>query len=198
MKNCFYIVVCLLTIISCNNSRVKRTPNSDLMINTPKPESVPQTADDTSKQELPYSDKKILHDETERLDTSVNNFDISYIIQDKNDEIIVDTTDPSRPSYYAGREIILDVKYHKKEILHKKITRDLFKSDFAGDMGGIEKYSICSFFLDSTYLDKKIFFHLCITIPDTDVGNDYEISVSNKGEMEIKELDEPLWEDDEG
>ena len=127
MKNCFYIVVCLLTIISCNNSRVKRAPNSELMINTPKPESVPQTADDTSKQELPYSDKKILHDETERLDTSVNNFDISYIIQDKNDEIIVDTTDPSRPSYYAGREIILDVKYHKKEILHKKITRDLFK-----------------------------------------------------------------------
>jgi len=166
------------------------------MINTPKPESVSQTANDMSKQELQNSDKDIIHDVTEKLDTTVNNFDISYIIQDKNDEIIVNTNGSS-PMYYAGREIILDVKYHKKDILHKKITRDLFKSDFTGNMGGIEKYSICRFFLDSTYLDKKLFFSINISIPDTDVGSDFVISVSNKGEMEIKDVYLPFEGDEE-
>lgn len=50
---------------------------------------------------------------------------------------------------------------------------------------------------DSTYLDKKLFFSINISIPDTDVGSDFVISVSNKGEMEIKEVYLPLEGDEE-
>lgn len=36
-----------------------------------------------------------------------------------------------------------------------------------------------------------------ISIPDTDVGSDFGISVSNKGEMEIKDVYLPLEGDEE-
>jgi len=51
-----------------------------------------------------------------------------------------------------------------------------------------------SSFLDSVYYDKKLFFSINKCIPNTDVGGNFAISVSNKGKMEIKDVDQPYYE----
>lgn len=192
-KICLYFVVFILTLTSCNNSGAKRTQkNSDTIVSS---EII-----DTLKQEQSFLKKKVITEESIKRDTTVNNYDISYIIQD-NDDVIktfpitdgkgLDTV------YYAGREIVLDIKYSKENILYKKISRDFFKSYIPKEE--IEKYSITNFSLDKIDNSGKIFFTISLCHPDTDICYWFELSVSNKGNIEIKDTtsDKDVYEDDE-
>lgn len=192
-KICLYLVIFILTLTSCNNSGAKRTrKNSDTIVSS---EII-----DTLKQEQSFLKKKVITEESIKRDTTVNNYDISYIIQD-NDDVIktfpitdgkgLDTV------YYAGREIVLDIKYSKENILYKKISRDFFKSYIPKEE--IEKYSITNFSLDKIDNSGKIFFTLNLCVPDTDNCYWFELSVSNKGNIEIKDTtsDKDVYEDDE-
>lgn len=192
-KICLYLVIFILTLTSCNNSGAKRTQkNSDTIVSS---EII-----DTLKQEQSFLKKKVITEESIKRDTTVNNYDISYIIQD-NDDVIktfpitdgkgLDTV------YYAGREIVLDIKYSKENILYKKISRDFFKSYIPKEE--IEKYSITNFSLDKIDNSGKIFFTLNLCVPDTDNCYWFELSVSNKGNIEIKDTtsDKDVYEDDE-
>jgi len=87
--------------------------------------------------------------------------------------------------YYAGREIILDLKYFKKSILSEKINRDFFSSYIPKEE--IDKYSISYFNLDSIDNNEKIFFTISLCVPETDICYWFEISVSNKGDIEIQD-----------
>ena len=122
-KICSYLVIFILTLISCNNLGVKRAKNSDTIMST---EII-----DTLKQEQSFLKKKVLTSNSIKRDTVVNNYDISYMIQDNDDVIkafpIIDGKGLDTV-YYAGREIILDIKYSKENILYKKISRDSFNS----------------------------------------------------------------------
>ena len=57
-------------------------------------------------------------------DTTVNDYHISYVAQDNEEEIIYSSED----HYFVGREIIMDIKYLNDSVLHKKLTRDFFSS----------------------------------------------------------------------
>lgn len=179
-KICLYLVIFILTLTSCNNSGAKRTQNSDTIVSS---EII-----DTLKQGQSFLKKKVITTNSIKRDTTVNNYDISYIIQD-NDDVIktfpitdgkgLDTV------YYAGKEIVLDIKYSKENILYKKISRDFFNSYIPKEE--IEKYSISYFSLDKIDNSEKIFFTISLCVPETDICYWFELSVSNKGNIEIKD-----------
>lgn len=176
----FYLFICFLALTSCNNSGAKRTPNSEVIVSS---EII-----DTSKQEQTFLQKKLLSVNPIKRDTTVNNYYVSYIIQDNDDKIkTFPITDGKGLDtiYYAGREIILDLKYFKKSILSEKINRDFFSSYIPKEE--IDKYSISYFNLDSIDNNEKIFFTISLCVPETDICYWFEISVSNKGDIEIQD-----------
>jgi hypothetical protein len=87
--------------------------------------------------------------------------------------------------YYAGKEIELDVKFLKNNILHKMINRELFNSYIPENE--IVKYSISYFNVDKVN-NTNIFFTISLCIPETDICYWFELAVSNKGDIEIKEI----------
>ena len=144
---------------------------------------------DTLKQEQAFLKKKVLTTNSIRKDTVVNNYDVSYMIQDNDDLIktfpIIDG-EGLDTVYYAGKDIIFDIKYSKENILHDIISRDFFNSYIPKE--DIEKYSIDYFSLDKVDNSEKIFFTISLCHPDTDICYWFELSVSNKGDIEIKDI----------
>jgi hypothetical protein len=113
---------------------------------------------------------------------------VSYVIQDNNDIIkTFPITDGKGLDtiYYAGREIILDIKYLQKNILRDVINRYFFSSYIPKEE--IEKYSISYFNLDRIDNNEKIFFTISLCVPETDICYWFELSVSNKGDIEIQD-----------
>ncbi len=113
---------------------------------------------------------------------------MSYVIQDNNDIIkTFPITDGKGLDtiYYAGREIILDIKYLQKNILRDVINRYFFSSYIPKEE--IEKYSISYFNLDRIDNNEKIFFTISLCVPETDICYWFELSVSNKGDIEIQD-----------
>ncbi|RHO50383.1 DUF4738 domain-containing protein [Tannerella sp. AM09-19] len=51
----------------------------------------------------------------------------------------------------------------------------------------IAKYSICSCNVDSVDKNERIFFNINLCMPDTDICYWFELSISNKGNIEIKD-----------
>ena len=180
-KISLYIVVFILTLTSCNNLGDKRTGSNDAITSS---EII-----DTLKQEQSFFKKKVFTTNSIKRDTLVNNYDISYIIQDNEDIIqtfpIIDGKGLDT-LYHAGKEVILDIKYSKEDILYKKIGRDFFNSYIPEEE--IEQYSISYFSLGKVDNSEKIFFTISLCHPDTDICYWFELSVSNKGNIEIKDI----------
>lgn len=176
----FYFVIVPLILTSCNSSGSRKEPKSDVI--------VPSEIIDTAKQEQPFSQNKVFRTNPIKRDTTINNCHISYVIQDNHDIIktfpIIDGKGLDTV-YYAGREIILDIKYLENNILCKKIDRDFFNSYIPKEE--IEKYSIYYFNLDRVDNSEKIFFSLSLCMPESDICYWFELSVSNKGDIEIKD-----------
>ncbi|MDD2244973.1 MAG: DUF4738 domain-containing protein [Dysgonamonadaceae bacterium] len=176
----FYLVVLFLTLTSCNSSGAKKSFKNDVIVSS-------DTIDKTNQVQS-FFKKRVLGSNPIKRDTTINSYHVSYIIQD-NDDVI--TTLPITDGkgldtvYYAGREIILDVKYLKDNILHEKINRDFFNSYLSKEE--IEKFSISYFNLDRVDNNEKIFFSISLCIPETDICYWFELSVSNKGDIEIKD-----------
>ncbi|WP_455499165.1 DUF4738 domain-containing protein [Coprobacter sp.] len=176
----FYLVVLSLTLTFCNSPEAKKTYKSDRIVSS--------DTINTTKQEQSFKKKKVISSDPIRKDTSINKYHVSYIIQD-NDDVIktLPITDGKGLDtvYYAGREIILNIEYLKDNILHEKINRDFFNSYIPKEE--IAKYSICSFNVDSVDKNERIFFNINLCMPDTDICYWFELSISNKGDIEIKD-----------
>lgn len=125
-----------------------------------------------------------------RRDTTVNDYHISYVAQDNEEEVIYYSED----YYFVGREIIMDIKYLNDSVLHKKLTRDFFSSYIPKEE--IEKYSIYYFSLDSVGHNGNVYFCLNVCQPDTDICYEFQLSVSRTGDIEIRKLEE-YYESDE-
>lgn len=125
-----------------------------------------------------------------RRDTTVNDYHISYVAQDNEEEVIYYSED----HYFVGREIIMDIKYLNDSVLHKKLTRDFFSSYIPKEE--IEKYSIHYFSLDSVGHNGNVYFYLNVCQPDTDICYSFQLSVSRTGDIEIRKLEE-YYESDE-
>ena len=176
----FYTVVFFQALISCNSSGTKKTFKNDEIVS-------PDTIDKT-KQEHSFFLKRVLGSNPFKRDTTINNYYVSYIIHDNDDVIMtLPITDGKGLDtvYYAGKEIDLDVKFLKNNILHKMINRELFNSYIPENE--IVKYSISYFNVDKVN-NKNIYFTISLCIPETDICYWFELAVSNKGDIEIKEI----------
>ena len=177
----FYLVVLSLTLTFCNSPEAKKTYKSDRIVSS--------DTINTTKQEQSLRKKEVISSDPIRKDTSINKYHISYYIQD-NDDII--KTFPivygkgSDTVYYAEREVLLNIEYLKDNILHKKINKDFFKSYIPKEEIG--KYHISYFNLDSVNKNETIFFNIVLCMPDTDMCYWFELSISNKGDIEIEEI----------
>jgi phosphoribosylaminoimidazolecarboxamide formyltransferase/IMP cyclohydrolase len=177
----FYLVVLSLTLTFCNSPEAKKTYKSDRIVSS--------DTINTTKQEQSLRKKEVISSDPIRKDTSINKYHISYYIQD-NDDII--KTFPivygkgSDTVYYAEREVLLNIEYLKDNILHKKINKDFFKSYIPKEEIG--KYHISYFNLDSVNKNETIFFNIVLCMPDTDICYWFELSISNKGDIEIEEI----------
>lgn len=180
----FYLISLVLIIISCNNSGTNKTSNS--IIGSIK--SI-DTLETESKQEQSVLQKIIHHSNLIKRDTTVKNCHISYIIQD-NDEVI--TTYPVTDGkgldtvYYAGREIILDIKYSNGEFLNKKINKAFFASYIPNKE--MQKYSISYFNLDNVDNNERIVFSISLCIPETDICYWFELYVASKENIKIENV----------
>lgn len=181
-KNYFYSIILFFTLTFCNGlGGEKKTNNSNA--------SVSSEIIDTSKQEPPFKPKrvKVLHSNSINQDTIVSNYHISYIIQDSDDVIMTYPITDGKgldTVYYAGKEIVLNIKYLENNILHKKINKYFFSSYIPKKE--MEKFSISYFNIDKVDNGKIIFFIISLCIPETDICYWFELSVSNKGDIEIK------------
>lgn len=176
----FYTVVLFQALISCNSSGTKKAFKND--------EIVSDDTIDKTKQEHSFFKKRVLGSDPFKRDTTINNYCVSYIIHDNDDVIMtLPITDGKGLDtvYYAGREIDLNVKFLKNNILHKMINRELFNSYIPENE--IVKYSISYFNVDKVN-NKNIFFTISLCIPETDICYWFELAVSNKGDIEIKEI----------
>ncbi len=180
-KACLYLVIFILTLTSCYNSGAKRTNNSNTIVSS---EII-----DTLKQEQSFLKKKVLTNNTIKRDTTIINYDISYTIQDNEDVILTSAITDGKgldTVYHAGKVIILDIKYSKENILYKEISRDFFNSYIPEEE--IEQYSISYFSLGKVDNSEKIFFTISLCHPDTDICYWFELSVSKRGSIEIKDI----------
>lgn len=186
----FYLVFLFLTLTFCNSPEAKKTHKHDII--------VPYDTINTTKRAQSFLKKKVLSSSPIRRDTTINNYYVSYIIQDNEDVIkTLPVTDGKGLDtvYYAGREVILNIEYLKDNVLHEKINRLFFNSYIPKEE--IEKYSISYFNLDRVDNNERFFFTISLCVPETDICYWFELSISNKGNIEIKDttLDEDEDED---
>lgn len=183
MKKCyFYSTILFFTLTSCNGLGVeKKTNNSNVFVSS---EII-----NTSKQELSFAPKKVFHSNSINQDTIVSNYHISYIIQDSDDVIMTYPITDGKgldTVCYAGKEIVLNIKYLENNILHKKINKYFFSSYIPKKE--MEKFSISYFNIDKVDNGKIIFFIISLCIPETDICYWFELSVSNKGDIGINTI----------
>jgi hypothetical protein len=185
-RSSFYLLSLVLAMISCNNTGTKKTSNDVVIVSS---ENI-DTSRLNAMQKKPGLQNKVYYSNPIKRDTIVSNYRISYIIQDNN-EII--TTYPITDGkgldtvYYAGREIILDVKYTQGEFfLQKKINRAFFSSYIPNKE--ISNYSISYFNLEQIANDEKIVFSVSLCVPETDICYWFELYVSSGDTIAIKNI----------
>lgn len=174
--------------MSCNSPKANNAVKTDV--------AVLSDTINAKKEEQSFVEKPVFGSDTIKRDTTINCFYVSYIIQDNDDIIetfpIVDGKGLDTVCY-AGREIILDVKYKNENILQKKIKRDFFNSYIP--KSEIDKYSIYYFKLNRVDKGNRMFFDISLCVPETDICYWFELSISNNGDIEIK--DTTLDDDEE-
>lgn len=182
-RNYFCLIGCIIILISCDSFNTKKISNKKVV----QTENIETSRLDISQKQSMV--QKIYHSTTIKRDTIVNNYHLSYIIRD-NDEII--TTYPITEGkgldtvYYAGREVFLDIKYPNGEFLNKKINRSLFASYIPSKE--IEKYSIYYFNYERVSKSNEIVFSISLCIPETDICYWFELYISNKNDIKIKNI----------
>lgn len=189
-KICYYIIISLLTLMSCKKPNIEKTTETDVVM-------LSETIN-TIKQEQSYHKKKVFDSDPIKRDTTINNYSVSYLIQNNKDVIatypIIDGKGLDTV-YYSGSEVLLSIEYQSDKILQKKINRDFFQSYIPKEE--IEKYSIYYFGLDKVDNNERLVFNISVCVPETDICYWFELFVSNKGNIEIKDvsLNEDMYED---
>ncbi|MDD3037132.1 DUF4738 domain-containing protein [Bacteroides sp.] len=198
-KSYFYLLILVAIITACNNLKSKSSNETEVF--TASSDTLLIVSDDTLDAKRKLKEEKlpedIYHFETEKQDTIIGDYYISYTIKD-NAEIIatypVVADKGLDTAYYAGREVELNIKCKDTTLLHKQIDKKTFASYIPIEES--EKMTIYYFRLEKVNDEKKeITFSINICIPDTDICYSFEINIMNGKDMEIKEVisEEEEW-----
>lgn len=174
-------ITIILFWISCNSQK-NRSDNSNISV------LYTDTMKKNAKSTNLIPPNEIYHSNPIKKDTIIGNYYISYTIQDNNEVIAtypvvdrkgLDTT------YYAGREVLLDFKYKQNLSLNKKITKMEFTSYIPKE--DIHKYAIYYFDIEKED-NEGVVFSVSLCVPETDVCYWFELCITKKGEIKIKEI----------
>ena len=178
MKKNIYLSVFFLFVlgVACNNN--SQSDKIELI-----------TFNDTSLQSGPkqipsYPANKICYFDSIKVDTIINNYKISFLVQD-NKDIITRIRAVGDTSYYACNDVILDIQPHDYRPIHVKISRLMFTS-FVPE-NELCKYHISSFHIKSVNTE-GISFTTNLCMPDTDICYFFELFVSNEGDIRITDI----------
>ncbi|MBP1616080.1 MAG: hypothetical protein H6Q13_3528 [Bacteroidetes bacterium] len=194
-RNYFYLfVLALAGMSSCNNLENKTLNRANATTTTRDSAQLNMAV----KQVQSALQKKVSHFDLTKRDTVVDCYHISYIIQD-NDEIIINSSMVDRTDldtqYYAGREVILDIKKNGDKILHKRINRAFFSTYISKKE--MQNYSIYYFNFEKIDIDKGVIFRVSLCIPDTDICYEFELCVTDKGDIIIKDVSGGIVEEED-
>ncbi|MGL6119616.1 MAG: DUF4738 domain-containing protein, partial [Fusobacteriaceae bacterium] len=125
-------------------------------------------------------------------DTVIGKYQISYKSQSNKHLFIprsrYENNETDTTSYYGDRDIILNLKKDGKYILkNRKITRTDFRS-YMDDNETMVSLLLTYFRVERVESDRIVFF-IAYCIPDTGGGHWFELTITDKGEESIEELD---------
>ena len=180
----FYLMILVVFITSCNNSETKKVATNNIKVSKDTVDTIMAKPE----QKQPLVNDKIIHESPIHVDTIINKYHISYILKD-NDEIIINNSG----AVFAGREVLLEIKYDGRRILNQKIDRTDFSSYIPSKE--IKNFSILRFRLERVEKDNSLIFWVNICVPDSDYCYQFELNVSSNGSVKTKEIDYEYEED---
>ena len=125
-----------------------------------------------------------------KTDTVIGRFQISYLIKENGDTIYRTGIDGMGNSYldkYPDRSVFLTLKHDGNMILsNKKIGKKDFDSIIPSDK--INEFQLWSFFINHVD-EQEVSFRINNCVPETDFCYLIELSVSNKGDFTLQEID---------
>lgn len=158
MKKNIYLLALYLCVLggACNNNSQSGKIESIVFNDT--------LLESNCKQIKSYP-ANICYFDTIKVDTVINNYKISYLVQD-NKDIITRIRAVGDTSYYACNDVILDIQPLDRKPIHIKIGRLMFTSFVPENELG--KYHISSFHIKGVNTE-GIFFNTNLCMPDTDI-----------------------------
>ena len=180
----FYLMILVVFVTSCNNSETKKVATSNITVSKDTVDTIMAKPE----QKQPLVNDTIIYESPIHVDTIINKYHISYTVQD-NDEVII----TNGGTVFAGREVLLEIKYDGKNILNRKIDRTDFSSYIPSKE--IKNYSIYYFGLERVEKDNTLTFEVSVCIPDTDISYEFELNVSSNGSIQTKEIYLEIEED---
>lgn len=126
-----------------------------------------------------------------KIDTTMECFQIYYLIKENEDTICktgVDSKGNSLLLKYPDRSVFLTLKQDGNTILSNK---EILKKDFESIIPHeeIKNYQLWSFTINDVD-EQRVYFHVNICIPDTDLCYLIELSISSEGKFSLQEIDE--------
>jgi len=180
----FYFIALVVFITACNNSETKKVATSNITVSKDTIDTIMAKPE----QKQPLVNDTIYHEKPIHVDTIINKYHISYTFQD-NDDVITDITG----LVFAGREVLLEIKYDGKKILNRKIDRTDFSSYIPSKE--IKNFVIEYFILERVEKDNSLIFEVNICVPDSDYCYQFELNVSSNGSVKTKKIDYEYEED---